>query len=160
MRSQLSQGVRRRAVEFLREGLMGRLRAITAVGALLAATLAGCRDATAPEPAVVVSVEPMGLARAPDVAAEGRLASILIRGGRGLTCGVSRATGAVRRRGDSLRIDLAFRPLDSCPFSPTESRYEAVVSGLRSGQWYDVTVMQQYWAGPATEVLRSRVFVP
>jgi hypothetical protein len=129
----------------------------------IAAAALSCRSATAPvtHPRVAVAAEALGTgAERPEASvAAGRLRSVLISGGSRLTCGVSAAAGWAELRGEALRVRLTFRPLGSCPFNPTKTRYEAIVIDVPPG-WYDLVVAETYWPDePERVVLRERLYV-
>jgi hypothetical protein len=138
-------------------------------GALVLICLApnwGCR-ATEPDvaPRVTLSARALGTpggdaSDAPlPVTVDGRVRSLVVSGGPGLTCGLSAASGHAERRGVALTVRLDFRPLASCPYVGRQTAYDAVVSGL-PGEAYDVTVVQAYWADRSPEtVFRGTAYV-
>jgi len=137
-------------------------RLAIAFAALFGALGTACRDGTGPgaQPRVAVAAESLGSGTVvPAPSAEGRHRSIVIRGGPGLNCGVSRSTGSSSLRGNTLSVRLAFEPLGSCPFVGAESRWDAVVTGVPHGR-YELIVTQTYFRDLGVrEVLRTEVSV-
>jgi hypothetical protein len=134
---------------------------VLSLAALLA--VVACSDATAPVErlSVTIAAETLGSGGDSDVpvTASGRLHSLLISGGGGLSCGVQSASALATRRGTHLEVKLQFQPLDSCPFGPSTVHFDAIVAAIPPG-WYDLQVTQEYWRDqPVAIVLRERVLV-
>ena len=138
---------------------------VSATALVLTCLAVACVDTTAPsaELPLVLSVESADRnfdGVADPVLVQGRLRSLLVRGGPGLFCGVSAAEGTATLLAPlDLTVELRFQPLRSCPFAAVEPQYEAIVSGLNQG-WYRVVVRQGYLLDqPVATVFSDSVYV-
>ncbi len=128
------------------------------IGVLSGLLCLACVDATAPpQPLAVVlsvgSARDAGAIPRP-VRADGRLGSVHVEGGPGLTCGVSAAQATALLDGHNLTLRLTFDPLHSCPFAGVETDWDAILPRVPAGL-HHIEVRELYFRDLGERVLLS-----